>query len=340
LPAGPLAFSVTDRARAAFVSVYLTDPDKGDVYAEIPWLAPGHTLPLTTTLNGGHYAFRCVFSDGTVRTSRRITITGTTSAAVAGYQPLPDLDMDAPVNAYRRRISAALPRLLSAARTLDADAARNDLPAARADWLTAHLDYERLGAAYNAFGDFDDAIDGTADGHPQGVKSPDWTGFFRIEYGLWHGQTASRLRALTKRLVSDVSSLIRDFPSEDIDPGDLPLRAHEILENTLQFQLTGDDDYGSGSELATVDANIQGTRQVLDVLEPLIRPRDPALLAVIHQDLSRVDAEVTAFRTPDGSWMPLRRISADRRRRIDGDMGELLEQLSAVPNLLAPRTSA
>lgn len=48
------------------------------------------------------------------------------------------------------------------------------------------------------------------------------------------------------------------FPTQDFDPGDLPLRAHEILENALQFELTGDTDEGSGTNLATVDSNLAG----------------------------------------------------------------------------------
>ena len=29
--------------------------------------------------------------------------------------------------------------------------------------------------------------------HPTGVNSPQWTGFFRLEYGLWHGQSLASL---------------------------------------------------------------------------------------------------------------------------------------------------
>ncbi len=338
LAAGPVAFDVTDRARE-FATVYLTDEGGARVYAEIPWIAPDGTQPLTTTLGAGRYAFRCVFSNGTVRASRPMTVTGTTASAVAGYRPMPDLAMTAPVNAYRAYVKNALPGLLTASRTLDTDVAHGDLTAARTDWLTAHLDYERLGAAYNSFGDFDGAIDGTADGLADGVDSPEWTGFLSIEYGLWHGHGAARLRPLTRGLVSDVARLIQDFPSDDIDPGDLPLRSHEILENAVQFQLTGAADYGSGTSLATVEANIQGTREVVGVLADLIRPRDPRLLAAVERDLTRADSRVTAQHTA-GGWTPVRRLGADPRQRIDADLGELLERLSSIPNLLAPRTSA
>jgi high-affinity iron transporter len=339
LAAGHLAFSVTDTSRV-YATVYLTDPHGKDVFAEIPWITPDRSVPMTTALRAGRYAFRCVMSDGTVLTSHPMTVVGSTDDAVAGFRPMPDLAMTPSVTAYRAYLTKALPRLLADCRALDVDVAREDLTAARADWLTAHLDYERLGAAYTSFGDFDAAIDGMAGGLPQGVDTPGWTGFFSIEHALWHGAPHSRLRTLTRRLVADVAGLTQDFPSEDTDPGDLSLRAHEILENALQFQLTGTADYGSGTTLATLDADLDGTAEVLRVLDPLIRPRDPKLQAAVGQGLSRVRADVAVTRGPGGGWTPLRRLTTADRQRVDGDLGELLEQLSSIPDLLAPRTSA
>jgi iron uptake system EfeUOB component EfeO/EfeM len=337
LPAGPVALPVTDQA-VAFVSVYLIDPAE-DVYAELPSLAPGATLPLSTTLAAGTYALRCVFTDATVRTSPEFTVTGSTTGAVHGYRPMPDLAMTAPVTTYRAQVRAALPGLLAASRRLDADVARADLAAARADWLGAHLDYERLGAAYTSFGDFDAMLDGTADGLPDGTATAGWTGFHAVEYALWHGATAARVRPMTRTIVATVGALVTDFRSEEIDPGDLPLRAHEILENSLQFQLTGAADYGSGTTLATAYANTQGTRGVLTALLPLVTPRDPTLPGTIDADLARVQSDLLAARSDLGVWTPPRALPTARRRQLDGDMGFLLEHLAVLPGLLAPRTS-
>jgi high-affinity iron transporter len=313
LTAGPVALTVANDANA-FAAIYVIDP--GDrVYAEIPSLTPGRTLPLTTTLGAGSYALRCVFTDGTVRTSDPITVTGQTTGAVAGFVPLPDLAMTGPVNAYRSWVGGQLPGLLAACQQLAGDVDRGDTATAKADWLTAHLDYERLGAAYNSFGDFDDAIDGRSGGD-------DWTGFHALEFALWHG--GANAAALAHGLVDSVNGLIADFPSEEVDPGDLPLRAHEILENAMQFQLTGDADYGSGSTLDTLYANTQGTAEVLRALTPLITPRDPGLLRTIDTDLAAVQRALLTHESHD---------------RLDGQLGGLLEELAQVPDLLAPRTS-
>ncbi|GAA2240305.1 EfeM/EfeO family lipoprotein [Kitasatospora cystarginea] len=339
LPAGPVSFSVTNNSKV-FATLYVISPDGGLAYAEIPWLGPGKTLPLATTLTGGQYAVRCVFSSGPVLTTLPLTVVGKASGAVAGYPPMPDKEMSAPVKAYRDYVKAALPGLLAAARTLDADIARGDLAAARTDWLTAHLDYERLGAAYNSFGDFDKSLNGMANGLPQGVDTAGWTGFLAAEYGLWHGWDADRLRPVTQQLAADADELVQDFPSEDTDPGDLSLRVHEILENSLQFQLNGTADYGSGTTLATLDANVQGTEKVLDILAPVIRPRDPALLDRLQRELPDFEGKVTAYRAKDGSWTASANLTTAQRQRLDGELGRLLEELAVLPNLLTPRNHA
>ncbi|MFE9424876.1 EfeM/EfeO family lipoprotein [Kitasatospora sp. NPDC006697] len=339
LPAGPVSFSVTNTSDV-YVSVYVVSADAKLAYAEIPWLGPKRTLPLATTLTGGSYAVRCVFSSGPVQTTGTIAVTGTAAGAVRGYLPMNDMDLSAPVTAYRAYVSAALPELLAAVQTLDGDLARGDLDAARADWLTAHLAYERLGAAYGSFGDFDSAMNGMAGGLAQGVDTPGWTGFFALEHGLWHGARPDQLRPISRRLVTDAAGLIEDFPSEDTDPGTLPLRAHEILENALQFQLGGIADYGSGSTLATLQANVQGTEEVLSVLAPLIQPRDPGLLTRLQQQLPVLEHAVDAFKKPSGGWTPVAQLPAGQRRALDGQVGALLEQLAAVPNLLTPRNHA
>ncbi|HEV2634246.1 MAG TPA: EfeM/EfeO family lipoprotein [Actinocrinis sp.] len=344
MPAGPVSFTVTNTVSTnAFASVYLIGLADGLVYAEIPTLAPHKKLPLASTLAAGKYALRCVFTDAAVQTSPPITVTGTTTGAVTGYPALPDLDMQGPMQAYRAYVQAALPTLRKDCATLDADVAAGNLAAAKTDWLTAHLDYERLGVAYTSFGDFDDELNGMAQGEPDGVKSTDWTGFFAIEYGLWHNDTPAQLRPQTQGLVTAVDSLIQDFPSEEVDPGDLPLRAHEILENSLQFQLTGIADYGSGTTLATAYANAQGTAEVLSVLSPLIKPRYPALLTAADQELATLQQDLLAQRTQTGgatTWKPLDSLTTAQRQRLDADLGALLEQLSNVPDLLAPRDSA
>jgi iron uptake system EfeUOB component EfeO/EfeM len=213
--------------------------------------------------------------------------------------------------------------------TLRGRLAASDLTGARSAWLAAHAGYERLGAAYGTFGDLGQRIDGRPDGLPGGVADPGFTGLRRLEYGLYHGGRPASLVPIADRLAVDVAGLRSSFPRTQTDPNDLPLRAHEILEDAVQFELTGAADQGSGTGLAMLDAALDGTQAVLDALDPVLRPRYPAWPALAGW-LGRARGEVRAARRPDGTWTAPAGLGRTARQRLDADVGQLLELLAPV----------
>ncbi|MFF7188411.1 iron uptake transporter permease EfeU [Streptomyces sp. NPDC008222] len=317
--------------------VYLVDPASNAVYGEIEGLAPGTTRDLVATVAGGSYAWRCVPTGGKAVTSKAVRVTG--GGGARAVVPVSENDLAAPLKAYQAYVGQGLATLVTQTRKLSDDIAGNHLDTARTDWLTAHRTYSSLGAAYGTFEDFDKKINGRADGLPGGVNDPDFTGFHRVEYGLWHGQSADQLKGPAQQLADAAAGLQKAFPTQTFDPGDLPLRAHEILENTLQFELTGDTDQGSGTELATADANLSGTRELLTVLTPLLARRAPHLLPAVDADIARVQKLLDGAHQGD-SWTPVDHLDATTRARLNGATGQLLEDLAPIPDLLEIRKSA
>ncbi|MFJ8467665.1 iron uptake transporter permease EfeU [Streptomyces swartbergensis] len=317
--------------------VYLIDPATNAVYGEIEGLAPGTTRDLVATVAGGTYAWRCVPADGKAVTSKAVRVTG--AAGAGAVVPVSEQDLAGPLRAYKAYVNRGLATLVTETRKLGDDIRAGHLDTARADWLTAHRTYASVGAAYGTFEDFDQKINGRPDGLPGGVHDKDFTGFERIEYGLWHGQSAGELKGPAHQLADTAAGLLKAFPHQDFDASDLPLRAHEILENTLQFELTGDTDQGGGTGLATADANLAGTRELLTVLRPLLTTRAPHLLPAVDADIARLQALLDAEHR-DGRWTPVDRLGRTAKARIDGATGQLLEDLSPVPDLLEIRKSA
>ncbi|MEU3372731.1 iron uptake transporter permease EfeU [Streptomyces sp. NPDC006660] len=317
--------------------VYLIDPASNAVYGEIEGLAPGTTRDLVATVAGGSYAWRCVPTGGKAVTSAAVRVSG--GSAAKAVVPVSEADLATPLTSYKQYVNQGLTTLVAQTKQLSDDIAGGDLDAARTDWLTAHRTYASLGAAYGTFQDFDKKINGRTAGLPDGVNDKGFTGFHRVEYGLWHGQSAGDLAAPAARLAEDAAGLQKAFPTQDFAPGDLPLRTHEILENTLQFELTGDADQGSGTTLATADANLAGTRELLGVLRPLLASRDAGLLPRIDGDIDRVQKLLDAAHH-DQSWTPVGQLGAATRARLNGATGQLLEDLAPVPDLLEIRKSA
>lgn len=310
--------------------VDLIDPRTGGIYSEISGFGPKTTTPMRLNVGSGRYAFRCLYQDADPMTGPTVTVAGHATGTPA-IAPVTYNDLIPPAKAYQDYVLAGLRKLNGEASALAGDVSGGDLSKARTDWLRAHLEYETLGAAYGAFGKASDAIDGRADA--LGTGSPKWTGFYRLEYGLWHGQSASELAPVADTLRSDVAALLKAWPSKEIELADIGLRTHEILENTLQFQLTGHDDYGSGTTLATALANVRGTQELLSLLRPLLVSRYPGLPAV-YTWLGRLSG---LLRRHAGAAVSS--LSVQDRDEIISACDQALEELAPIASITEPRNT-
>nr|WP_234307506.1 MULTISPECIES: EfeM/EfeO family lipoprotein [unclassified Streptomyces] len=335
---GQQVFELNNTSGTA-AEVYLTDPRTGAVYGEVEGLAPGTVRPLRVTLGSGSYAFKCLPDDADAVTGPTVRITGggTVKSGPAAV-PVSQQDLIPPTLGYQKWIRTRTVELATKTDALRDAIDRGDLSAARAAWLPAHLVYERMGAAYGTFGDADGEINGTTAGLSGGVHDADFAGFHRVEYGLWHGEPVSSLRGPADRLAKAVHALRDGWPDQRIDPADVGLRAHEIVENTVQFELTGRTDYGSGTNLATARANLDGSRELLTRLRPLLKGRD-SRLAGLDASMDRARHTLDAF-GHDGRWTPLDRLTRRQREKVDADMGELAERLADVAALTDVRRTA
>jgi iron uptake system component EfeO len=316
--------------------VDLVNPANGAVYAEVENTGPGTTTPMTVNLGSGTYAFLCLFSDVDPLPGAKVTVGGHAKGAPA-IVPVTYNETIPYAKKYQAYTLSGLKVLSRETAALAADVRNGDLAAAKRDWLTAHLEYQTLGAAYGTFGDYDGKIDG--DANATGTSSPDWTGFYRLEYGLWHGQSAAELTPVAATLATNVNALLAWWPTRQVPLSDVGLRTHEILENALQFQLSGNDDYGSGTTLATTLANIQGTRYLLGLLRPLLVPRYPGLPAV-YSGLDRLQSLTEKQHRPNGEWVSVAALPASARQAIDAACGAVLQSLAPIASITQPRNTA
>ena len=336
---GLQVFDVTDAGVGA-EDVYVKDAGTGAVLGEVEGLAPGRSRPMVVRLAAGSYTFMCLPQDDSAVTGPTVKVqggagsadgssAGAPTAGTPAVLPVNQHDLTPPTLAYQKWVAGRLPGLAATVDTLKAAVDRGDLAAARGAWLPAHLDYERLGAAYGTFGDLDGSINGTTKGLPGGLTDPGFTGFHRLEYGLWHGQSAAALRPVAAQLVTDVASLQKQWATEQMDPLELGLRAHEIVENTIQFELTARTDYGSASNLATAQANLQGTAEALALLRPLLVPRMPSRPR-IDAAMAASAAELAKLGAGRSAGVPLAALSTGDREQLNAVFGDLVTELAPV----------
>ena len=304
----------------------------GGVVAEIETIGPGTTAEMTATLGRGSYTFKCYLAGQAVTSSEPVQVTGNGSVrAPAAVTSVTMAELTRPNQAYQAYAARQLAALAGTVATIRADLRRGDLAAARKDWLAAQMSWERVGASYNSFGDAGVAVDGL----PGGAADKNFTGLHRLEYGLWHGQDRAALLPVVNRLARDVATVRTNLTSPDIagDPANLPLRAHEILEDALRDHLSGLDDQGGGAAYAETYADLQATRAVLKELSPLISVRAPKLLPAARAQLDALQQALLSTRA-GGQWQSPGATSLAARQQVNAAIGALMETLSSVPDLL------
>ncbi|WP_078314102.1 iron uptake transporter permease EfeU [Mycobacterium sp. D16Q16] len=329
---GVQTFSVVNKSGKTG-EINLVDGNNG-VVAEIETLGPSTSSTITATLSDGTYTFACLMAGEPVRYSAARQVSG--NAVPGAPRPVVRVtedDLEPPMEAYQRYADNLLAALGAQARALRTDLAAGNVEAAKKDWVPAILTWNRIGAAYGSFKDYGDAIAGLPHGLAEGVHDPDFKGLRRLEYGLWHGQPASTLVPVAEELVSTIDTLRAHLADVMTEPADQTKRPHEILEDTLRFQLMGYTNQGAGTEYPEAAAAVEATRAVLGQFSALINARDPKLLGEINSQLEILDAALRATQQ-GGRWRPLVQVPLAGRQAVDAALGQVLETLASVPLLI------
>jgi high-affinity iron transporter len=318
------------------------DNASGAIIGEIETLGPGTSAPLTATLGAGTYSFSCLMGGLATTSSRPVTVSagsGSTVAASVAVKPVTVNDLTPPNKLYQVYAAGQLAGLAKSVAAIQDDLRHHDIAQAKRDWLTAQLTWERVGASYDSFGDLGTAVDGLPDGLPNGVNDKGFTGLHRLEYGLWHGsqhgQPAAELVPVANTLAKDVATVQKNLTSDDLagDPTQLPLRAHEVIEDALRDHLSAIDDEGAGAAYAMTYADTQVDKVMLGYLAKLLEQRKPGLVATADSQLGTLQSALLATKA-NGQWQSLTQVTTEQRQRVDAATGALLESLASVPDLL------
>jgi high-affinity iron transporter len=328
-------------------TVYLFRSASGAIVATLRHSAPHSRRRLTVRLRPGFYSWGCDL-DGYPRhvsDARKVPF-----HAQAGTAPsvIPVLggELIAPMLAYREYVSALIATLRTQVAALVSEIDAGNVAGAESTWLEAHLTWLEIGqddGAYGAFGELGRELDGTAAGLLQGISDPRFTGFHRVELDLFtlHDLTAAASDAQTlQSLVATLAAarLSRALPTTNNGLASFTLRLHEVLEDALRDSLSGEDDYGSGTDLASLAADVAATRELLSLFAPLLEPRAPHLVPRARRQLSVLLAAVRATRDND-EWVAVAELPPSERQRVDAAIGAALETLAPAADILAPVNS-
>ncbi|WP_329003176.1 iron uptake system protein EfeO [Kribbella sp. NBC_00709] len=301
---------------------------EGDrVMGEVENIGPGLKRDLIVELPTGKYQAVC--KPGMVGDGIRgdLTVTGDAPAQVDE-----DALLKQATESYQRYINSQVVALEQQTTEFTTAVKAGDLAKAKALFPVARTYYERVEPVAESFGDLDPKIDARVNDVEPGTE---WTGFHRIEQGLWVGNTTKGMEKYADQLLTDVKTLVAKAKIVKLTPLQLANGAKELLDEVATGKITGEEDRYSHTDLWDFQANVEGSQAAVQALRPALQTRDTALVTQLDTNFKAVFAAVDKYREGDG--FKSYNLTEAEKKALSQVVDGLAEPVSKVAGVIAKK---
>ncbi len=204
-----------------------------------------------------------------------------------------------------------------------------DLETAQSLYAPARMYYERIEPVAEALGDLDPNID-ARDGD---VEAADWRGFHRIEKALWEDKTTEGMTEFADTLLSDAKLLRAKVETMDIDASLMVTGAVELLNEVSSSKVTGEEERYSHTDLYDFAANVEGAREIYNLLKDDLAAKDKDLNQQIADRFDALEKELAPFKDGDG-YVSYEKLKDEDVRKLSQNLDALAEPLSNMGQVL------
>lgn len=210
--------------------------------------------------------------------------------------------VNAAVDQYKAYVEGQIDAMIAKNKSL-ADAVRaGDLETARALYAPSRVEWERIEPIAGLIEEIDGAVDSRVDDFA-GPDDPEFTGWHRLEYILFELGTTEGGAPFADRLEADLQTLKNEMADLQLPPAAVAVGAAELVEEVSEGKITGEEDRYSKTDLWDFNANLEGSRTVIDLLTPALREADSELLERINAGFAELNQTLSPLRDGDG-WAP------------------------------------
>ncbi|CAM5764562.1 iron ABC transporter substrate-binding protein [Labrys miyagiensis] len=326
VPEGRTTFAITNKSSRAMEWEILQGVM---VVEERENIAPGFTQKLTARLEPGEYEIACGLLTNP-RGKLRVT-----ALANAPKQVKPSLvDLIGPLAEYKVYVSLEVDDLVDATKEF-ADAVKSgDLARAQALYAPTRQHYERIEPVAELFSDLDKAIDARADVYEKREADPGFTGFHRIEYGLFGAKSTDGLAPFADKLLKDVAELQGRISTLAVPPEKMVGGAAVLMEEVASSKISGEEERYSHTDLSDFQANVDGAKKITDLLVPLTTKANASLQKSIEENFAAVNAILAKYKAPDGGFKTYDALTQEDRAALQKPVTTLAESLSTLRGTL------
>ena len=328
VPAGRSTFTIVNKSNRALEWEIL---DGVMVLEERENIVPGFTQTMQAKLKAGTYEITCGLLN-----NPRGTLHVTPSAESEAEAARPALvSFIGPLAEFQVFMAMQANSLVKATKALDDAIKAGDLEKARESYQKARAPYKQIEPMADLFADLHNAIDPVADYLEKREEDPGFTGFHRVEYGLYAKNSLDGLAPVSAKLLADVTALKDRIRGLRIPPEQIAKGAGRLVGQIADTKITAGEDHYAQTDLADFEANIAGVSRMMALLKPVAVQAAPQVVADIDSRLTETSSALTALKGPDG-YPAYDKVSADSRKALAQKMQGLAEaigQLNAAVGL-------
>lgn len=253
-------------------------------------------------------------------------ILATTGVVLASVSPL---DIVRPVAEYKIYVSEKLQQLTLDTKAFTDAVKAGDLETAQALFAPTRMSYEAVEPIAELFSDLDASIDSRADDHEKAENDPGFTGFHRIEHGLFAEKSTEGLSPFADKLMADVTDLEQRIADLALPPEKVVGGAAALMEEVAATKISGEEDRYSGTDLWDFKANFDGSKKIFDLVRPLIEKDDARFVEKVDASFGTVDETLAKYRSGNGYEL-YEKLTDEDRRVLSANVNTLAEELSTL----------
>ncbi len=208
----------------------------------------------------------------------------------------------------------------------------NDLAAAQAAYGKARPYYERIEPVAESFTSGKDNLDSDIDARADDVPAAQWTGYHRIEKGLFQDKSTAGLETYATGLMTNLKKLQSLTANLKYQPAELANGAVGLLDEASKTKITGEEERYSHIDLVDLQANVEGSEQAFAALKPGLAKIDPTLSTTIATRFAAIDSVLDKYRssTAIGGFVPFTALTQADTTAIAQAIQAVSEPLSQV----------
>ncbi|MGG3797757.1 iron uptake system protein EfeO [Metabacillus fastidiosus] len=200
-----------------------------------------------------------------------------------------------------------------------------DIEKAKELYAPARMHYERSEPIAEVFADLDPKIDA----REGDVDEAEWTGYHRIEKGLWVDNTTKGYEKYAEQLIKDVKLLRAKVETVEVTPDLLITGAVDLLNEVSTSKVTGEEDRYSHTDLYDFVANVEGAEEIFKLLKPELEKQDEQLAKEIEDRFNALYSLLNKYKKDDG-YILYTDLKEEEVKQLSQAINELAEPLSQL----------